>query len=179
MNKCRTVLQSRYFIPLHIDLVWGESIFFSSCQIVAFRPCVLVGCCSVMIRVVPPRTLSRTTKRCLSSLDTWCSSPPPSLWLPCALSSTTSLRSAVMPSSSALVCRGPLDSEWRASASGRWVTPPVNLFLPFLNINGKYCHPKYCCLLLDARTLAPKVQDDKFNACLYDHVLISDWNQWQ
>lgn len=73
----------------------------------------------LMLHFAPLRTPSRTTKRCLSSLATWCSSPQPSLWLPCVLSLTTSLRSAAMPSSSALVCRGPLESEWRASANGR------------------------------------------------------------
>lgn len=53
----------------------------------------------------------------------WCSSPQPSLWLPCVRSLTTSSRSAAMPSSSALACRGPSASEWRASASGRSEAP--------------------------------------------------------
>lgn len=80
----------------------------------------LTWCSSgLTLHFAPVRTPSRTTKRCLSSLATWCSSPQPSLWLLCALSLTTSLRSAVMPLSSAQVCRGPLESEWRASASGR------------------------------------------------------------
>ena len=69
----------------------------------------------------PTRTRFWTTKKCSSSLATWCSSPLRFHWRPCVLLSTTSSRSAATPWSSAPACRGPLDSGWRTSDSGRSV----------------------------------------------------------
>lgn len=62
---------------------------------------------------------SKTTSRCSSNLVTSPSSHPPSLWLRCALSSTTSLRSDRTPSSCAVCSRGPLDTGRRVLGCGR------------------------------------------------------------
>lgn len=55
------------------------------------RDMELVGCSihppipiATPFLLVLPRTPSRTTRRCSSSSGTWCSSPLPSPWLPCA-----------------------------------------------------------------------------------------------
>jgi len=41
-------------------------------------------CNALLLLLFLPRTPSRTTRRCSSSSATWCSSPPPSPWPPCA-----------------------------------------------------------------------------------------------
>lgn len=131
-----------------------------------------------MLHLAPLRTPSRTTKRCSSSLATWCSSPRPSLWRPCALSSTTSLRFAAMPLSSAPVCRDPLESEWRALASGRSESEKL--------IQAHEVSPKHRGFETIA-VMSPCVINSGFvsilevnlsRKCTCDQLPLCGWNNW-
>ena len=117
----------------------------------------------------------RTTRKCLFSLVTWCSSRLRFPWRPCVLWSTTSSRSAAMPWSSVPASRDPLDREWRTSDNGRsvvwfwknvsgssgphhggtWSHRPLRFSVQFSSVQkGFYWHEKqqFCRSILSKRS---------------------------